>query len=489
LVAVPFAFAVLLMFNVASLRERIFGVTAATPIKRLAVLPLANLTGDPEQNYLADGIHEALVTELAKISSLQVVSRTSVMRYKKSDKSVPEIAKDLKVDAVVEGALLASGQRVQVTAQLVAANPERHLWADKLDRDARDISALYTDLTRAIARAVKAKLTPQEQARLASARKVDPAVYKLELRGRFYLEKGGIVSNRTEAANFFEKAIQLDPIYAPAYQGLAAAYWGLGLRSSLPPREAYTKAKAAALKAVELDDSLGQAHSVLGRILFLYEWDWEGAEREYQRVRQLDSSWEGPTLFLCLTGRFEEAIAANRRQLEFDPQSPATSHSLGFMYFWAGRYDEAIAQQKRTLQLDPDRPYSRSQIGWAYAKKGMYAEAVAECDAAIRQLGKREDQELIGHCGWVYAVSGRRDKAMEIARRLRRPVPPRWVNPVHLAKIYDGFGERERAIRFLYQAYEERSPLMAHLKTDPMYSDQLRADPRFQELLRRVGPP
>ncbi len=480
---------VVLAVNVGGLRDRLFGAAAGARIKRLAVLPLENLTGDPAQDYLADGMHEALITELAKIGSVEVVSRTSVMRYKKTEKSVPEIAKDLKVDAVVEGALLASGQRVQVTAQLIAAKPERHLWADKFDRNAQDILALYSDLTRTIVEAVQAKLTPQEHARLASVRKVDPAVYKLELRGRFYLQKGGTETDRTEAVNFFEKAIQLDPTYAPAYQGLAAAYWRMGLGSSIPPKAAYARAKAAAVKAVELDDSLSQAHHVLGQISYLYEWDWEGAEREFQRVRQLDSTWEGPTLFLCLTGRFEEAIAANRRQLESDPQSPAASHSLGFMYFWAGRYDEAIAQQKRTLQLDPDRPYSRSQIGWAYAKKGMYAEAVAECDEAIRQLGEREDQELIGHCGWVYAVASRRDKALDVAQRLQQAAPRQWPNPVHFAKIYDGLGDRERAIRFLNQAFEVRSPLMAHLKTDPMYSDNLRSNPRFQELLRRVGPP
>ncbi len=474
--------------NSGGLRERLFTSAAHAPIKRLAVLPLANLTGNPEQDYLADGIHEALTTELARVGGLEVVSRTSVMRYKKTEKSVPEIAQELKVDAVVEGALLASGQRVQVTAQLIRANPERHLWADKLDRDAQDILVLYSDLTRAIVGAVQAKLTSQEQARLASVRKVAPAVYKLELRGRFYLEKGSTETDST-AVNFFEKAIQLDPSYALAYQGLAAAYWRLGLGSFVPPKAAYARAKAAALKAVELDDSLSQAHHVLGQISYLYEWDWEGAEREFERVRQLDSTWEGPNLFLCLTGRFEQAIAASRRQLEFDPYSAKASHNLGFMYFWAGRYDEAIAQQKRTLELDPDRPYSRSQIGWAYAKKGMYPQAVAECDEAIRQLGEREDQELLGHCGWVYAFSGRRDKALEIVQRLRHLAPRRSVNPVHFAKMYDGLGDHERAIRFLNQAFEERSPLMAHLKTDPMYSDQLRANPRFQELLRRVGPP
>lgn len=474
--------------NSGGLREWLFGVSDP-PIKRLAVLPLENLTGDPAQDYLANGMHEALITELAKISSVEVVSRTSVMRYKKTGKSVPEIAKELRVDAVVEGALLASGKRVRVTAQLIAAQPERHLWAENVDRDTQDILVLYSDVARAILGSIQAKLTPQEQTQLASSRKVDPAVYKLELRGRFYLHKGGIETDRTEATDFFEKAIQLDPTYAPAYQGLATAYWGLGLRSSLPPREAYAKAKGAALKAVELDDSLSQAHHVLGQISYLYEWDWEGAEREFQRVRQLDSSWAGPILFLCLTGRFDEAIAASRRNLEFDPQSETASHNLGFIYFWARRYDEAIAQQKRTLELDPDRPYSRSQIGWAYAKRGMYSEAVAECDEAIRQLGEREDQELIGHCGWVYAVSGRRDKALDVARRLRLSAPPGWVNPVLLAKIYDGLGDRRRAVRFLNQAFEEHSPLMAHLKTDPMYSDNLRADPRFQELIRRVGPP
>ena len=476
-----------LAMNSGGLRDRLFGAAAAgPPIKRLAVLPLENLTGDPGQDYLASGMHEALITELAKVRSVEVISRTSVMRYKKTEKSVPEIAKELQVDAVVEGALLSSGARVRVTAQLIAAEPERHLWADNFERDSQDILVLYSELTRAILGSMHAKLTPQEQARLASSRKVDPAVYNLDLRGHFYLGRGG--KYHEQAVEFFQKAIDLDPHYAPAYEGLARAYSHLGLGSRLPPREAWAKTKAAALKAVELDDTSSAAHNVLGSA-FMQEWNWEGAEREFRRGAELNPSWGGPVMFLVLTGRFDEAIAASKGKLESDPHSSRKSHELGFMYFWAGRYDEAIAQQRTTLEMEPDSPYSRSQIGWAYAKKGMYPDAVAECDEAIRQLGKRDDQELIGHCGWVYGISGRRDKALAVEQKLKGLAPRWWVNPVYFAKIHDALGDRESAMRFLKKAYEERSPLMVHLKTDPMYSGQIRADSRFQDLLRRVGPP
>ena len=483
------AFGAVLATNVGGLRNRLFGRPAAGEITSIAVLPLENLMGDPEQEYLVDAIHDDLITELAQIGSLKVISRTSVMRYKQEKpKPLANIARELGVDAVLEGAVKSAGDRKRITVQLIYVPTDSHLWARSYDRDERGVQALPDEVARAIAGRLNIKLTPLEQALLASSQAVDPSVYKAYLKGRYYAHKG-TEEDVYKGIEHLREAIDLDPTYAPAWQRLAAAYSVLGLRSHLPPREAYSKAMAAALKAVEIDDRLFPAHQVLGQVKFLYQWDWQGAEQEFQRARELDPSWPGPSLYFGVTGRFDEGIAATKRALERDPLSPGASQRLGWAYFMAGRYDDSIAQLRKTLELDPDHQYARTQLAWNYAKKGMHTEAVAECEKAIKLLGERHDQEILGSCGWVYAVAGRKAEALKLVRQLERLAAHRWLDPVYFAYVYDGLGDTDRALQFLFQSYEERSPRMVHLKVLPLLSDRLRTDARFQELVRRVGIP
>ena len=471
--------------NMGGWRDRLFGRSA--PITSLAVLPLENLTGDPALEYFVDGIHDELITQLAQVSSLKVISRTSVLRYKQDKKPIPEIARELGVQAVVEGAVKNAGDRVRITLQLIYAPTDAHLWAHGYDREKRDVRVLQSEVARAIINQLRIELTAQEQAQLGRARPVVPGAYEAYLQGKYYTVRE--VGDHFKQIEYFERAINLDPTFAPAWQGLADAYFFIGLVSQLPPREAYPKTRTAVLKALELDDSLAEAHATLGRIKYLYEWDWEGVEHEFARARELDPSWVGPTNYWTLTGRFDEAIAGFQRAIERDPLSSSARQNLGWAYFMAGRYDEAIAQLRKTLEMDPDRRGPHIHLALNYAKKGMHAEAIAECETGLTLLGPMERQAGLANCGWVYAVAGQRDKAMQLMQRIQAMAPRQWVDPLHIARIYDGLGDTERAIRFLYQAYEERSPWMIHLRMLPTISDRLRADARFQELLRRVGLP
>ncbi|MFQ5926898.1 MAG: tetratricopeptide repeat protein, partial [Terriglobia bacterium] len=477
--------AVLFVWNVGGLREQLFG--GPPRIESLAVLPLKNLMGAPEQDYFVEGMHEALITELSKVGALRVISRTSVMQYKDTDKPLPQIAEELNVEAVVEGSVLRSGDRVRITAQLVGAVPERHLWAENYDRELRDILALSSEVARAIANEIKITVTPEEETRLASARRVNPAAHEAYLKGRYFWNKATIEGVKKGLA-YFEQAIEIDPGYALAYVGVADSYaLGGGGFFGLRPEEGCARAKAAATKALELDATLAEPHTTLAYCLFFYDWDWLNAEREFKQAIELNPNyakaheWYGQ--YLTAMGRHEEAIAEAKRAQELDPLSLIINTSVGWTFYFARQYDQAIEQYRKTLEMDPNFVETRFGLRYAYLRKGMYDEAIAEWQREMKLLGRPE--EKVAALGDTYAESGMRGVWQWRLENLKQAAKRRYVNPFLLAEIYTLLGEKDRAFEWLEKAYEEHAGFMYEFKEDPTF-DPLRSDPRFQALLRRM---
>jgi TolB-like protein/DNA-binding winged helix-turn-helix (wHTH) protein/Tfp pilus assembly protein PilF len=488
LVSSAFLVVFLLGFDVAGLRQRFLGSPDPTGIRSIAVLPLENLSRDPEQEYFADGMAEALTTELAQISALKVISHTSVVQYKGTKKSLPQIAQELSVDAVVEGAVQRSGDKVGITVQLVHAPSDRHLWAKSYERGLSDILALQRDVAHAIADEIKAKLTPPENVHLASARSIDSQAYDDYLRGRFSLEKG----NARKSIEYFQAAIQKHPNYALAYAGLANSYITLGhpWGGDMSPNEVLPQAKAAAAKALETDDSLGEAHLALARVIQLYDWDWPAVEKEYRRALELNPNdvmahhWYGE--YLQEMGRNEEAFAEMRRAMDLDPLGSSGASELGYIFYTGRQYDQAIRAFRKALELEPDYIEAHVGLGWVYDEKKMYGEAVAELEKAAN-LGNRPEL-IVASLGKVLADSGRKQEARKLLEELAERSKHRYISPCLIALVQIGLGERDQAIASLEQGYANRDQWMLYLKVDP-HLDDLRSDPRFKNLLRRVGLP
>jgi len=481
--------ALLVGLNVGRWRGRLLGRGTSPRIESLAVLPIANLSGDPQQEYFADGMTEALITDLSKIGALSVISRTSVMRYKGTTKPLPEIARELNVDAVVEGSVQRSGDRVRVTAQLIGARTDTHLWAESYDRDLHDILALQDDVARAIANQIKVKLTPQEQVRLASARPVNPETHEAYLKGRYYWNK------RTEegfhrSIEYFSEATEKDPNYALAHAGLADSYIILGYFSLLPAKEAYAKAREAATRALELDDTLAEAHNALATAKADYDWDWPGAEREFRRAIELNPGyatahqWYGR--LLSELGRHEEALAEIKRAQELDPLSLIINAVGGRILLYAGRDDLAIEQLRKTLEMDPNFAHAHWFLGMAYVRKGALAEAIAEFQRATT-LSSNFTQYKAG-LGHAYARAGKSAEARKLLYELKELSKRRYVSWCDFAAIYAGLGDKDQAFACLERAYAQRDARLVELKVDARL-DPLRADLRFADLLRRVGLP
>ena len=485
--------AVLIGLNVGGLRDRITGGAASGPITSLAVLPLDNLMGDTEQEYFVEGMHEALITELSKIGALKVISRTSAMRYKDTDKSVPEIARELGVEAVVEGSVLRAGDQVRITAQLIDAATDEHLWAESYQRDLTDILALHGEVAQAIAREIKIAVTPEEETRLASARPVDPEAYQLTLKGNFLLEKLSEESLR-KAIDNYQQAIEKDPSYAPAYAGLSLGYSGLGgWHASLPPTAVHATAKEAALKALELDDTLAEAHLALGRIKQLFEWDWAGADSAFKRGIELNPTSTPARIkyanYLTAMGRFEDSIALGKQTLEIDPLAPTAYSELGWSMEFAGRYDEALELYRKGLELDPDFPQIVGLVSFTYLRRGMTQEALEQWQKVERAVaGTTLSPSWMGWIGYFHGMTGRRAEAVTILNELKKRAEKEYVPATALAHIHLGLGEKEQALESLEQAYEDRVVFLVWLKEFWFY-DPLRDDPRFQDLLRRLNFP
>ena len=489
--AVASVVAVLVALNVAKLRNRLLGGPAAAPrIESLAVLPLANLSGDPQQEYFADGMTEELITNLGKIGALRVISRTSVMQYKQTKKPLPTIAQELNVEAVVEGSVLRSGKRVRITAQLIDAKAERHLWAESYERNLGDILGLQSEVAEAIARQVRAKLTPQEKTRLASAPPVNPEAYEACLQGRYHLTRytGDDVKKAMECFRF---AIEKDSAYAMGYVGLAKSYNLLPYFAPVPPKEAFPQAKRIATQALRLDETSAEAHAALGFISAAYDWDWSGAEKEFQQALELNPGLAGSHVnygwFLAWLGRFEEALAEARRGRELDPLSLPAIRNVGAILYCARNYDQAISEWQRALERDPNYVLVNADLGRAYVQKRKYAEAIVQFQKAAKLLGA-EPGGVATNEAWLgnaLALADRKQDALQIIDLLKERSERMYVPPISFAMVYTGLGDKDKAFTWLERAYQDRCGDMQLLRVLPVW-DPLHSDPRFQELLRRM---
>ena len=462
-----------------------------TEIKSLAVLPLENLSGDPAQEYFADGLTDALIGDLASIASLRVISRTSAMHYKGTKQSLPQIAQELKVEAVVEGSVQRSDGRVRVRAQLIHAATDRHLWAQTYEHDLRDVLDLQSEIARSIAREVQSKTTPVELARLTSRAPVRPKAFDDYLKGRYLYWNKRTVENLDKAIAYLESAIREDPTYALPYVGVADCYNALGAVqfSALTPPEARRRAEAAALKALELDPTLAEAHSALGYVRH-FSWDWAAAEQEFQRAIELNPNYANAhnyyASYLMSRGRTDEVFAASNRARELDPLSLAISAQRGFLLFLARRYDESIEQLRGIIATDPNHYQAHWFLAHTYAASGQLDEAIAASEKATA-LGARSPGAL-GILGLAYGLAGKKDEATKIVNELLELNERRYVTPAALVFAYTGLGDKDQAFAWMEKSYQERSNFMVYLKTVPLL-DPLRSDPRFAELVRRVGLP
>ncbi len=477
--------AALVGLNVGGLRQRLLGGAAPGEITSIAVLPLENLSGDPEQDYFADGMTEALITELGKISALRVISRQSVMQFKGTQKPVPEIARQLNVDAVVEGAVVRDGDRVRITAQLIAAAPERHLWAQSYERNLSDIVALQGEVARAIASEIKVAVTPEEEARLARARPVNPEAYEAYLKGRYHWSKV-TEEGLWKSINYFQQAIGKDPDYALAYAGLAQSYNFLG--QLLPPREIMPKARAAVTKALELDDTLAEAHTQLA-IIKRADWDWAGAEKEYHRALELNPNNAELRVsyaqFLNTVGRHQEALAEVKRAQQLDPLSLHISANVVERFRILGQYDQALEASQVALELAPNFWLTHHILGYVYLGKEMNEEAIAVFQKAV---GIGHYDWPLASLGYTYGLTGRKREALRILSQLKELSKQRYISPVWIAHTYVGLGQKDQALQLLQEAYETRE-LEAYWLVVPGFFDPLHSDPRFQDLLRRMNFP
>ncbi len=456
-------------------------------IGSIAVLPLLNLSNDPMNEYFADGMTEALISELAKIKALRVISNTSVMKYKGQRPSIPEIAGELNVDAVLEGSVLHADGKVRIIAQLIQTDPERHIWNDSYERELSDILVLQREMARAITDEIEIRLSPEEEARLESKGAVDPRAYVAYLRGRYFWNKRTFEDYK-RAIDFFERAIEIEPDYALAHAGLADVY----IVSDLPdPAEAMKRARAAAGKALEIDENLAEAHTTLA-FVDLFEWKWAAAERGLKRAIELNPSYATArhwySLYLCWMGRHEEAIAQIELARKLDPLSIAIDNEMGNILFWARKYDQAIEHHLQTFEIDENFVRGHRGLGFAYLLSGMNEKALKEFQWLIDNSGTPEDFASIGV---AYAMMGRRDEAEKILSRLTSLGEENKLQrsiSFELAQIYVILGEFDETMIYLNRAFEESSGEMIYLKVGPLF-DPIRGDARFQELLGRMNFP
>jgi TolB-like protein/DNA-binding winged helix-turn-helix (wHTH) protein/Tfp pilus assembly protein PilF len=483
------AVAVLALFAVALVLYRASRVksTKQPVIKSLAVLPLKNLSGDPTQDYLADGMTEELIGRLAGIHDLRVVSRTSVMRFKDEQFSVPEIARTLDVDAVVEGSVIREGGRIRVHAQLIRGATDEHFWSESYDRDLRDVLGLQSEVAESIALKVKATVTGEERTRLTAARPVSPEVYESYLKGLYvYRNKTSSRAGVEESIAYFQKAIAGDPTYAPAYVSLASAYQFLGTVTIGGSPTELLKAMTAVRKALELDPNLAEAHVVLANLQTV-QWHWTEAEAEYRRGLELNpsdaSAYGGLAGWLLSQGRLAEAVASARKARELDP-SPGAGNELGWILFNARRYDEAIREYRSALAIEPDNANTLWRLGFALSLKHQSQEAIAVLERAV-SVSDRTPGNL-GVLAAVYGQAGRREDALRVLAELKKRQRTGFVPAGAFVLTYSGLADREQTLIWLEQAYKEQSFILLFLKVHPIF-DSLRDDPRFKDLVDRVG--
>jgi TolB-like protein/DNA-binding winged helix-turn-helix (wHTH) protein/Flp pilus assembly protein TadD len=484
-------FALALVLSLSVLAAWLFRPRGHAPmgIRSLAVLPLENLSGDASQGYFADGMTDELITDLSQISALRVISRTSAMVYKGARKPLPQIARELNVDAVVEGTVLRSGDKVRITAQLIDASTDKHLWSQSYEGELRDTLALQNRVAGAIADQIRINLTPQEQAALKNVKVVNPEAYEAYLKGRYFWNKRTAEGLKVALA-YFNQVIDEDPKYAQAYSGLADTYALLGdwQYAVMTPKEAFPKAKAAAIKALELDSTLGEAHNSLAFILDGFDWDLDSGGKEFQRAIELNPGYATAhhwyAWHLSLLGRYDEAIAEMRKAENLDPLSLIINADLAELLVLAHFYDESIRQSRKTIEMDPNFGLAHNQLAQAYLQKHMYDEAVAELQKAVQLSGR--SPTCIANLARAYVASGNRSEAVQLLKELKKRASPGYSNASEIAMIYASFGDMERAMNWLEKGYEERFNPGVLLR--PGF-DPLRSDSRFQDLLHRIGLP
>jgi pentatricopeptide repeat protein len=461
--------------------------TVQPRVRSLAVLPFRNLSGDASQDYLAEGVTEALIGRLAGIRDLRVTSHTLVMQFKNPQQSVPEIARTLGVDAVVEGSVVREGNRIRVTAQLIRGATDEHFWSETYDREMLDALALESELAQAITAKVEATVTGQEQQRLVAARPVAPEVYESYLKGRFALDKANDRAAIEGAIGYFEDALRRDPGFAPAYVGLAAAYNGLStVFIGAPLQDARRKAMDAVRKALELDPNLSEAHDLLAGAL-QDEWHWAEAESEYRRTLELNPNdahaHVGYANWLLSEGRTDEAVEWMHRARELDPLT-VSSANIAWLLFHSRRYDEAIQELRSQLALQPEDPGALWFLGFVLIAKDEPAEAIPFLEKAANVSNRSPG--VLGVLIRAYAHAGRRSDALRVLEELKKRRSNGYVPAGAFVNAYLGLGDTEEAFVWLEKAYQEKSNILQFVKTHP-YFDPIRDDPRFVDLVRRIG--
>jgi TolB-like protein/DNA-binding winged helix-turn-helix (wHTH) protein/Flp pilus assembly protein TadD len=458
-------------------------------IRSLAVLPLDNFSGDVSQDYFADGMTDELITDLAQISALRVISRTSVMVYKGARKPLPQIARELNVDAVVEGSVQRFGDQVRITAQLIQAPADKHLWAESYEGNLRDALTVQKKVARAIAEQVRVEVTPQEQAVLKKATVVNPEAYNSYLKGRYFWNKRTGDGLKVALA-YFNQAIEEDPKYAAAYSGLADTYALLGdwQYAVMTPKEALPKAKAAAMKALQLDDGLSEAHNSLAFCLDGFDWDLNGGDREFRRAIELNPGYATAhhwyAWHLILIGRNSEAISEMRKAESLDPLSLIINSDLAELLLIAHFPDESVQQSRKTMEMDPGFALAHNQLGQAYLEKRMFGEAIAELEKATELSGG--SPTCIANLARAYAASSRRAEATKLLNDLKRRSAPGFSLASEVAMIYAALGDEDQAMTWLERGYEERFNPGVLLR--PGF-DPVRSNPRFHKLILRIGLP
>jgi TolB-like protein/Tfp pilus assembly protein PilF len=457
-------------------------------ISSIVVLPLDNLMHDPQQDYFVDGMHDALITELSKIQALKVISRTSAMRYRKTEKSVPEIALELGVDAIVEGSVLRAGNTVRVTAQLIEASSDRHLWADNYDRELNDILALHSELARAIVGEIRVAVTPEDESRFANPRSVNPEVYELYLKGHYLCGSNWTPNEMDSAIRYLQQAIEKDPEYAPAHAELASCYADASFFEYLSPLEVHAEAKAAAIRAVEIDDRLAEAHTALGSVSYQFDWNFLAAEKAFKRALELNPNSSRTLVYyawmLGETGRFEEAMVPAKRVQKLDPLSAPANVAVAEIHYLSRNYEAAINEYSKNLELTPNDPTVYHFLAWPYEQNGMLEKAITLHEKAV-ELSEGTPAFVAG-LGHTYALAGKREEALKILEQLLDPAAPIPASPFHIALVHLGLGDDDSAFQWLEKAVQERTLHLIYLKVGPKF-DRLRKDARFTDLLRRLG--
>jgi TolB-like protein/DNA-binding winged helix-turn-helix (wHTH) protein/Tfp pilus assembly protein PilF len=463
-----------------------------TGLKSLAVLPLENLSGDKDQEYFADGMTDELIAHLAKIRSLRVISRTSAMEYKGTHKPLSEIAHDLNVDAVVEGTVLRSGDRVRITAELVQVATDRHLWAETYESPMGDILTLQNQVATAIANEIRIELTPAEQEQLASTHAVSKESYEDYLKGRYYWNKRS-EQDLNKAIQYFQLATEKDNQSALAYAGLADCYSIIGsaIVGTVPSGQVATKAKIAALKALELDNTLAEAQTSLATVRFNYDWDWTAASNGFQRAIDSNPSYatayQRYSLYLMALGRTQQSLDEINRARQLDPLSISMNFSLGWRLYMAHQYNAAVVQLRNTLDMDPTFALPRMVLGQTYEQMGSYDPAIAELQKAV--VNSHNSPMVLAALGHAYAVANRKAEAEKILNQMtEQSKDKKYVSPFYFASVYAGLKRNEKALDYLEMAYQDRSNGLVFLKVDPQW-DTLRSNPRFEALLKNLALP